>query len=112
MVMTFVFLFAIAILPYAVQTFLHFHLHLASLSLYLGDFILVLLSLSFLRVRGLAHRRDDPNVAERLADWRRSVALVTGASLSAGVLALCNDPAPTFNWMSAGSFAMQSLASQ
>ena len=42
MVVNFVFLFGIAILPYAVQTFLRFKMLLLPFSLYLGDLILVL----------------------------------------------------------------------
>ena len=60
MVINFMFLFGIAILPYAVQTFLRFQLQLMPFSLYLGDLIVVLTTLSFLRVRGLIQRRADP----------------------------------------------------
>jgi uncharacterized membrane protein len=80
MVVNFMFLFGIAILPYAVQTFLRFQLQLMPFSLYLGDLVLVLTTLSFLRMRGLRQRRADPDEEGRLRDWRRSVAQLAGAA--------------------------------
>jgi len=87
-IVNFVFLFAIAVLPYALQTFLRYKSYLASFTLYIGDFSLILLSLSLLRVRSLQQRRGDSDVAERLRDWRRSlmqfwVAILLGALLLA-----------------------------
>jgi uncharacterized membrane protein len=87
-VVNFVFLFGIAILPYALQTFLRFKLYLPSFTLYVGDFSLILLSLALLRVRSLRQRRTDPDLADRLRDWRRSlmqfgVAFLMGALLLA-----------------------------
>jgi uncharacterized membrane protein len=73
MVVNFVFLFGIAILPYAVQVFLRFEMQLVPFSLYMGDVILVLATLSFLRLRGLFQRREDPDEENRLRDWRRTV---------------------------------------
>jgi uncharacterized membrane protein len=73
MVVNFVFLFGIAILPYAVQVFLRFEMQLVPFSLYMGDVILVLATLSFLRLRGLLQRREDPDEENRLRDWRRTV---------------------------------------
>ena len=81
-----VFLFAIAVLPYSLQTFLRFKLYLPSFSLYVGDFSLILLSLAVLRVRSLQQRRDDPNLADRLRDWRRSLMQFGVAFLMAGLL--------------------------
>lgn len=75
-IVNFVFLFAIAILPYAVLTFLRFNSALASFALYLLTFAIILLSLSVLRVRSLLQRRRDPDVADRLRAWRRSVTQV------------------------------------
>lgn len=72
-IINFVFLFAVAIMPYSVQTFLHFNVSIPSFTLYLGDFSLVLASLATLRVRSLRQRRNDPDVADRLRVWRRSV---------------------------------------
>jgi uncharacterized membrane protein len=69
-IVNFVFLFAIAVLPYALQTFLRYKSYLASFTLYVGDFSLIL---SLLRVRSLQQRRGDSDVAERLRDWRRSL---------------------------------------
>ncbi|MGI8890290.1 MAG: TMEM175 family protein [Chthoniobacterales bacterium] len=87
-VINFVFLFAIAILPYALLTFLRFKLNLPAFTLYLGDFALLLASLGVLRVRSLRQRRHDPDVADRLRQWRRSliqfqVALILSAYLVA-----------------------------
>jgi len=87
-IVNFVFLFAIAVLPYALQTFLRFISYLPSFTLYAGDFSLILLSLSLLRVRSLQQRRGNSDVAERLREWRRSlmqfgVAILLGALLLA-----------------------------
>jgi hypothetical protein len=58
-----------------VQTFLRFETQqLVPFSLYLGDVVLILAALSFLRIRGLRQRRADPDEEGRLSDWRRSVA--------------------------------------
>jgi uncharacterized membrane protein len=84
----FVFLFAIAILPYAVQTFLRFGMVYASFGLYLGDFVLILSTLAILRLRGLRQRRDDPDLAGRLHDWRRTVLHALLAALFAALLVL------------------------
>lgn len=96
MVVNFIFLFGIAILPYAVQTFLRFQLQLVPFSLYLGDLVLVLTTLSFLRVRGLRQRRADPDEEGRLRDWRRSVAQLAGAAGSACLLAVMHRPSADF----------------
>ena len=96
MVVNFMFLFGIAILPYAVQTFLRFHLQLMPFSLYLGDLIVVLATLFFLRVRGLRQRRADPDEEGRLRDWRRSIAQLAGATGSACLLAVMHRPGAAF----------------
>jgi hypothetical protein len=57
--------FAIAILPYAVQTFLRFERYLPSFTLHLADLSLILLTLSILRVRILRQRRADPDLVSR-----------------------------------------------
>ena len=88
LVVNFAFLFGIAILPYAVQTFLRFEMQLVSFSLYLGDVILILTTLSFLRVRSLRQRRLDPDEESRLRDWRRSVAQLSVVILTATLLAV------------------------
>ncbi|MGI9172638.1 MAG: TMEM175 family protein [Chthoniobacterales bacterium] len=72
-VVNFIFLFAIAILPYSLQTFLRFPKFLPSFALYMGDFSLILLSLTLLRVRSLRQRRTDPDPGTRLREWRRCV---------------------------------------
>jgi len=86
MVVNFAFLFGIAILPYAVQTFLRFKMQLVPFSLYLSDLILVLTTLSFLRLRGLRQRRRDPGEEGRLSDWRRSVAQFSVAVMAGALL--------------------------
>ena len=96
MVVNFMFLFGIAILPYAVQTFLRFQLQLTSFSLYLGDLVLILTTLSFLRMRGLRQRRADPDEESRLRDWRRSVAQLAGAAGAACLLAVMHRPGANF----------------
>ncbi len=80
-VVNFVFLFAIAILPYAVQAFVRFGTSLAPFALYLCTFSLILATLSILRIRGLSRRRDDPDVKGRLREWRRSVVQILLALL-------------------------------
>ena len=97
MVVNFMFLFSIAILPYAVQTFLRFKLQLPPFSLYLGDLVLILTTLSFLRVRGLRQRRADPDEEGRLRDWRRSVAQLAGAVGSAVLVAVMHRPGADFH---------------
>jgi len=86
-IVNFVFLFAIAVLPYALQTFLRFKLYLPSFTLYVGDVSLILLCLSLLRVRSLRQRRTDPDVADRLREWRRSL-MQFGVAILMGVLLL------------------------
>ncbi|HMG04885.1 MAG TPA: TMEM175 family protein [Chthoniobacterales bacterium] len=88
LVVNFVFLFGIAILPYAVQTFLRFEMQqLVPFSLYLGDVALILTALAFLRIRSLRQRREDPDEEERLRDWRRAVAHLAVATMATGLLA-------------------------
>ncbi len=83
----FIFLFAIAVLPYSVQTLLRFGNYFPSFALYVCDGALILLTLSVLRVRALRQRRGDHQVKDRLRDWRRS--LMQGAqTLFLGVLLL------------------------
>ena len=82
-VVNFIFLFAIAILPYSLQTFLRFKSALPSFSLYGGDIALILFTLSILRLRSLRQRRSDPEIADRIREWRRSVIQVAVAVLMA-----------------------------
>jgi uncharacterized membrane protein len=96
MVVNFVFLFGIVILPYAVQIFLRFQLQLMPFSLYLGDFILVLTTLSFLRMRCLWQRRTDPDLEGRLSDWRRTVAQLAVAAMATSLLAVMHRPGADF----------------
>jgi uncharacterized membrane protein len=96
MVVNFVFLFGIAILPYAVQTFLRFQLQLKPFTLYVGDLILVLTTLSFLRARSLTQRRGDSDEESRLQDWRRSVSQLAGAAGSACLVGILHRPGADF----------------
>lgn len=69
----FVFLFGIAVLPYAVQTFLRFTSGQDAILLYFGDFALIFTALATLRWRALRQRRGDPDAAVRLKEWRETV---------------------------------------
>jgi uncharacterized membrane protein len=69
----FVFLFGIAVLPYAVQTFLRFNTGLNPIILYLGDFALILGALAALRASALRQRRNDEDVDARVREWRGTV---------------------------------------
>ena len=96
LVANFAFLFGIAILPYTVQTFLRFNLQIGPFSLYLGVVVLVLGTLSFLRVSGLRQRRSDPDEAGRLRDWKRTVAQLVAAVACMLLLAVMNRPGADF----------------
>jgi uncharacterized membrane protein len=69
-IVNFVFLFGIAVLPYAVQTLLRFDNSLNAIILYLGDFALVLGALVTLRWSALRQRRNDDDAGARLREWR------------------------------------------
>ncbi|MDQ2919892.1 MAG: hypothetical protein M3R10_08460 [Verrucomicrobiota bacterium] len=73
-------------LPYAVQTFLHFNATFPPLVLYLGDLSMILIALSILRVRGLQLRRLDDDEDARLADWRRTMMQLAGAFVALAML--------------------------
>lgn len=96
MVVNFVFLFGIAILPYAVQIFLRFEMQRVPFSLYIGDVALILATLSFLRTRGLLQRRNEADEEGRLRDWRRTVAQFAVAGLAAGAMAAMHRPGADF----------------
>jgi uncharacterized membrane protein len=72
-VVNFVFLFGIAVLPYAVQTFLRFNTGLNAIILYLGDFALILGALATLRWSALRQRRNDDDVEARVREWRGTI---------------------------------------
>jgi uncharacterized membrane protein len=69
----FIFLLGIAVLPYAVQTFLRFTRDRDALTLYFGDFALVFGALATLRWRALLQRRGDADKEVRLREWRATV---------------------------------------
>ena len=72
-IVNFVFLFGIAVLPYAVQTFLRFQAGRDALILYFGDFALIFTALATLRWSALRQRRGDDDVEVRLREWRGTV---------------------------------------
>jgi uncharacterized membrane protein len=72
-IINFVFLLGIAVLPYAVQTYLRFARGREALMLYFGDFALVFAALASLRFRALRQRRGDPDTEVRLREWRATV---------------------------------------
>lgn len=111
MVVNFAFLFGIAILPYAVQIFLRFQMQLMPVSLYFGDVVLVLTTLSFLRLRGLTQRRLDPDHEARLNDWRRSVAQVSVAVLATALLGVMHRSGANFqsDWRLFGSYGIPGI---
>ena len=69
----FIFLFGIAIMPYAVQTFFRYGSDQNVLVLYFGDFALIFAALATLRLRALVQRRGDPDADMRLREWRGTV---------------------------------------
>ena len=85
-VINFIFLFGIAILPYAVQTFLRFTTGGDAIILYFGDFALVFAALATLRWRALLQRRGDPDTDLRLREWRATVRQYTIVLVIAGCL--------------------------
>jgi uncharacterized membrane protein len=72
-IINFIFLFAIAVMPYSVQTFLRFGAGQEAILLYFGDLSLMFTSLATLRWRALRQRRGDPDVAVRLKEWRETI---------------------------------------
>jgi uncharacterized membrane protein len=72
-IVNFIFLLGIAVLPFAVQTFLRFQSSRESFVLYLGDFILIFATLATLRLSALRQRRWDDDTAARLREWRGTV---------------------------------------
>jgi uncharacterized membrane protein len=82
----FIFLFGIAVLPYAVQTYLRFTGGRDALILYFGDFALVFAALATLRWRALLQRRGDSDVDLRLREWRATVRQYTIVLVIAGCL--------------------------
>jgi uncharacterized membrane protein len=85
-IINFIFLLGIAVLPYAVQTYLRFGNSRESLTLYFGDFALVFAALATLRWRALGQRRGDPDSEVRLREWRATVRQFTIALVIAACL--------------------------
>jgi uncharacterized membrane protein len=97
-IVNFIFLLGIAVLPYAVQTFLRFTGGRDAIVLYFGDFALIFTALATLRWRALRQRRGAPDADVRLREWRGTVRqyaivlMIVGCllGLNAGVLAADN----------------------
>ena len=90
-VINFIFLLGIAILPYAVQTYLRFARGREPLMLYFGDVALVFAALATLRWRALLQRRGDADRDVRLREWRATVRqytivlVIVGSLIAMGV---------------------------
>ena len=69
----FVFLFAVASLPYALQAFVRFNREVISIQLYLGDLGLIFLTLATLQFRALLFGKHEVEEEFRLRVWRRVV---------------------------------------
>jgi uncharacterized membrane protein len=85
-IINFIFLLGIAVLPYAVQTYLRFTTGREALILYFGDFALVFAALAALRLRALFQRRGDPDGELRLREWRATVRQFTIVLVFVGCL--------------------------
>jgi len=89
-IINFIFLFGIAVLPYAVQTFLRFQGGRNAIILYLGDFALILAALAALRLSSLSQRRKDDDVDARFREWRGTVRQFINALLMIAFLLSIN----------------------
>jgi uncharacterized membrane protein len=114
-VINFIFLLGIAILPYAVQTYLHFRNGHDSLVLYFGDFALIFAALASLRWRALLQRRGGSDTELRLREWRATVrqytivVVITGSLVAMSMGAI---PKERFYSAAAGSFLVVTLATR
>jgi uncharacterized membrane protein len=114
-IINFIFLLGIAVLPYAVQTYLRFANGRESLMLYFGDFALVFAALATLRGRALRQRRGDPDSEVRLREWRATVRqftivlVIVGCLIAMGVGAI---PREHFYSAVAGSFLVVTLVAR
>ena len=85
-IVNFIFLFGIAVLPYAVQTFLRFPGGRNAIVLYFGDFALILAALATLRLSSLRQRRNDDDTDARYREWRGTVRQYVNVLLIVGFL--------------------------
>jgi uncharacterized membrane protein len=114
-IINFIFLLGIAVLPYAVQTYLRFKNGRETLILYFGDFALVFAALAALRWRALRQRRGDPDSEVRLREWRATVRqftivlVIVGCLIAMGVGAI---PTKYFYSAAAASFAVITLVAR
>ena len=114
-VINFIFLLGIAILPYAVQTYLRFTNGRDALVLYFGDFALVFAALATLRWRALLQRRGGPDTDLRLREWRATVRQYTIVAVIAGSLIAMSMgaiPKERFYSAAAGSFLVVTLVTR
>jgi uncharacterized membrane protein len=109
-IVNFIFLFGIAVLPYAVQTFLRFADGRDAITLYFGDFTLVFAALAALRWSALRQRRGDADSEVRLREWRGVVrqsilvALFVGALIAMNAGAIPKDK--FYTWVPAAIVAV------
>lgn len=73
-VLNFLFLFALALLPYCLQTFMRFPAQAAALELYFADVSVIFITLATLRLRGLLQRSPHLRSDLRLKDCQRVAA--------------------------------------
>lgn len=114
-ILNFIFLLGIAVLPYAVQTYLRFATGREALMLYFGDFALVFAALATLRLRALLQRRGDPDSEVRLREWRATVRqftivlVIVGCLIALGLRAI---PREHFYSAAAASFVVVMLVAR
>ena len=114
-VINFLFLLGIAILPYALQTYLRFTNGRESLIFYFGDFGLVFAALATLRWRALLQRRGDPDPDLRLREWRATVRqytivlVIIGCLIAMGMGAILRE---SFYSTAAGAFVAVTLVTR
>lgn len=112
-IVNFIFLFGIAVLPYAVQTFLRFGNGGDAATLYFGDFALIFTALAALRWSALRQRRSDLDSEVRLREWRRTVrqslivALMVGALIAMNAGAIPKDK--FYTWVPAAAIIAVTL---
>ncbi len=109
-IVNFIFLFGIAVLPYAVQTFLRFSAGRSAIVLYFGDFAFIFAALATLRWRALRQRRNDDDRDVRLREWRGTVRQYTIVAIIIAYLVAMNaeliQSEKLFSFLAAGIVAI------
>lgn len=114
-IVNFIFLFGIAVLPYALQTYLRFARGRDAIMLYFGDFALVFATLATLRWSALVQRRGDADRELRLREWRATVRqytivlVIVGSLIAMGVGAI---PLEKFYSAAAAALVVVSLVTR